>query len=704
MPRANTQPVRVALLGCGRVAQRVHAPLLARLPGSMLEAVADPSADAKAIATRFSPNARLFDSVDALLDAGGFDAVCICLPTHLHAKYALRVLEMGLPIYLEKPIATSEAEAAALLAAWRERNIPTMVGFNYRYHPIHAKVGEYLRSGSLGKLTTIRTLFTTPPRILPQWKRSRDSGGGALLDLFSHHADLVLYHTDERAAAVSASVRSVHSEDDNAHASWTLESGLVVHSVVSMTGAEMDRIEFIGEEGSILADRFCGTVIHTPRSHSATTPEMVARSLTLARAQLTALRPRLDPSFARALGAFIASVRTGERPSPDLDSGWRSLSVVLGAIQSASRGGETVQVAVEPRADTHSATQKPEPEPCITGTSPESNDAEEPALSIVLITVSGMSGIRKVLGFLRSQTVASRIQLLIVTPDEASLGISASDRLSVFHSCMPVYVGQIDDVDQASALALSHASAKFMTFLEDHAFPGPTWAERIVEAANSGPWDAVGTRIENGNPGTVLSWANMLMSYGRWAAAEHAGTTMSIARHNSTFSRATLEREYGPELPSKMGRDGGLLDDLLARGATFYLTPEAHVEHLNPSTWRSTLQLRIGSGRLFASSRMKRERWSPSKRLMYVALGAAIPFIRFRILREELLTSKTRRERIGWRAYPALALGVLLDGFGQFLGHTIGPGTVKQKLAHFEISRARHLRNSEKHLMSGETH
>lgn len=692
--------VRVALLGCGRVAQRVHAPLFARLPGSVLAAVADPSADAKAIASRLNPDVRLFDSVDDLLNAGGFDAVCVCLPTHLHAEYAIRVLQLGVPLYLEKPIATGEAEAAELLSAWRDRSVPAMVGFNYRFHPVHTHLRTLLESGKIGRLTTVRTIFSTPPRSLPQWKRSRISGGGAILDLFSHHADLVLYHTGQRATTASASTRSVYSDDDNAHAVWTLESGLTVHSTVSMTGAEMDRIEFIGENGSILADRFRGSVTLTPRSHSATTPEMMARSLALAWKQLGAFRPGLDPSFAGAITGFLHAARTGCRQAPDLDDGWRSLAVVLGAIESATNDGRAISVHSEPRLTAPRHAPEPVPhirEPVL------ADDPGIPALSVVLVTVKGMQTIRRVLHFLGRQSIASRIQLLIVAPDAESLDLRESDPLSAFHSWTPVFVGEIEDVDQSSARALPHARAQFLTFLEDHAFPGPLWAESIVDAANSGPWDAIGTRIENGNPGTVLSWANMLMSYGQWVAAEHAGTTNSIARHNSTFRRSTLESEYGADLPSRMGRDGGLLDDLLARGATFYLTPDAHVEHLNPSTWRSTLQLRIGSGWLFATGRMKRERWSTPKRLMYIAFGAAIPLIRFRLLRNELLTHTARKECIGWKAYPALVVGVILDGIGQFLGHTIGPGTVRQKLAYFEISRARHLRSSEKHLISDET-
>ena len=695
------KPVRVALLGCGRVAQRVHAPILARLPGAVLDSVADPSADAKVIASRLNPGVRLFDSVNELLDTGGFDAACVCLPTHLHAEYAVRVLKLGVPLYLEKPLATSETEAAQILSAWQDQRLTAMVGFNYRFHPLHARIRNVLDSGRIGRLTAVRTLFSTPPRTLPHWKRSRTSGGGVLLDLFSHHADLVLHHTGQRAISASATTRSVSSEDDNAHVTWTLESGLNVQSTVSMTGAEMDRIEFIGENGSVLADRLRGSLTLTPRSHSATTPEMLTRSFGLAWNQLVAFRPRLDPSFVGALSAFVHAARTGQGQAPDLLDGWRSLAVVLSAIESAANESRSITIHSEPQPSNQRNEPEQEPPPSI-HLSNVTDDPGSPALSVVLVTVKGMPAIQRVLQFLSRQTIAERLQLIIIAPDAESLDLQESSLLSRFNSCTPVYVGAIEDVDLSAAKSLPHARAPFITFLEDHAFPAPDWAERIVETAHSGPWDAVGTRIENGNPGTVLSWANMLMSYGSWVAAEHAGTTTNIARHNSTFRKSTLEREYGSELPSMMGRDGGLLNDLLARGAIFYLTPDAHVEHLNPSTWRSTLQLRIGSGRLFASSRMKKEHWSFSKRLMYIMLGAAIPFIRFRILREELLTSQTKANRIGWRAYPALAVGVILDGIGQFLGHTIGPGNVKQKLAFFEISRARHLRSSERHLMSGD--
>ncbi|MEO0631750.1 MAG: glycosyltransferase, partial [Planctomycetota bacterium] len=319
-----------------------------------------------------------------------------------------------------------------------------------------------------------------------------------------------------------------------------------------------------------------------------------------------------------------------------------------------------------------------------------------------LVTIDRFATLSKVVELLRRQTTADRVQLLIVAPDESTLSDLDDEVRESFADITAVVVGPITDIDMASAEAVPHARAPFVAFLEDHAFPDSDWAERIVETFRSQRCAGVGTAIENANPGTVLSWANMLVSYGSWIAAEHPGATTNVSRHNVAFRTDVLRGEYGDDLPSMMGRDGGLLSDLLRRGHGYALQPATCVRHVNPSTWRSTIELRLGSGRLFASSRMRREKWSPAKRWMYIIGGPAIPVIRFRMLRSELLGpgSEARRQRVGQRAIPALVVACVLDGIGQFLGHALGPGRIKEKLAFFEMGRARHLRAGEKHLMT----
>lgn len=698
-PSRTDRTIGIALIGCGRVAQRVHAPLLARMPGARLVAVADPSSDAKTLARRCNPAVELYDEPGPLMARGDIGAVVICLPTHMHADAAEAAFAAGKHVYLEKPIAATAADAARVLNAWDAARTVGMTGFNYRFHPLHQRLARLIASGVIGRVTALRTVFATPARDLPGWKRSTATGGGVLLDLLSHHADLVAFHTGARIASVSAAAASIASEADHAAVTMILHDGTPVQTTVSMTSAEQDRFEVMGELGTLTLDRFANCLTHTPLKHSATTPEMTARSFRNAAQAFGSLRPTMDSSFAAALRMFIDAVSSGDPVQPDLRAGWRSLSVVLAAASSAASGGAVTAVdpdLPEPPAPAHPRAQ-------LVRTPSPVSEPGSPALTVVLVTVDRFAPLRAVMRCLRAQSIAKDIEVLLVAPEAGSLADMTDADTTGLYGGVPVPVGPIADIDKASAAAVARARAPFIAFLEDHAFPEPRWAERILDAHRTGTWAAVGTAIENANPASTLSWANMLMSYGQWVAAEHPGPTLGVSRHNVTFRTEVLLREYGESLPAMMGRDGGLLPDLLRRGCSFYLQPATHVRHVNPSTWKSTLQLRIGSGRLFASSRMRRERWPRAKRLLYIAGAPAIPVIRYRILSRELLGpgSASRRNRIGPKAVTALLVGVTLDGVGQLIGHALGPGRTAEKLAFFEIGRARHLRSSDLHVMEG---
>jgi len=337
-------PVRVLLAGAGRIARFFHLPILAALDGARLVAVADPDPEARALAARVAPGVATHADLDAALDAGGVDAVVVALPTALHAPAALAALERGLAVFVEKPLATSLAEAEPVLAAWRARGTVGAVGLNYRLHPAYADLRARLARGEAGRLVALRTAVGAAGRELPPWKTARATGGGVLLDLVSHHADLVPFLAGAPVVAARAEVRTARTEADTALVDLRLASGLVAQVFATLAGVEEDRVEAYGEEARLTVDRprapwVQRTAPRPPRSRRDRALAAPGEAGAAARRLAGALAPRPDPSFAAALAGFVAAVARGGPVAPDLEDGRRSLAVVEACERSLAGGG-----------------------------------------------------------------------------------------------------------------------------------------------------------------------------------------------------------------------------------------------------------------------------------------------------------------------------------------------------------------------------
>jgi hypothetical protein len=311
-------------------------------------------------------------------------------------------------------------------------------------------------------------------------------------------------------------------------------------------------------------------------------------------------------------------------------------------------------------------------------------------MSVVVVTLDRFRTMRRTAGALRAQTARARIELILIGPTEEGLAERDPRETDGFFAVHTVAVGPIENVDRAAAHGIRMAKAPVVAIIEDHAYPEPEWAEAVLRA-HEGPWAAVGAVMENANPGTALSWANLLLAYGAWVEPVAGGETVSISRHNLSFKRLVLE-QFGEGLESYLGRDGGLLQRLRADGHRFYLEPAARVHHANPSRLSATVTLRLNAGRLAGATRSRLEQWSPLRRTLYVLGGPLIPVFRARPLHRKVF-----RAGLFPRAYPALLLCLVLDGIGQMLGFALGPGESAQTLSDFEVGRPRHMTARDRH-------
>lgn len=309
-----------------------------------------------------------------------------------------------------------------------------------------------------------------------------------------------------------------------------------------------------------------------------------------------------------------------------------------------------------------------------------------PAMSIVLVALTDYSSIRRVVRYLRAQTIREQLELILVAPDAAALTTCPPEDLQGFYSVRHIFAGAITDREVASTLGIVHAAAPVVALVENHAYPDPEWAACLVEA-HAGPWAAVGPAVLNGNPG-ILSWTNMLLSYGGWPESRARGEVSEIALHNSSFKRDIL-LSYGPRLSELLTRSGGLLERLRADGHRLLFEPRARIHHVNPSTLMATLHIRVKAGQLYAATRASSESWSAPKRMLYALGSPMLPAIRLATTGVVLFGG--RRGTAALQLVPHLLAGLVLDAAGQMMGYAFGPGNTADDLAHFELVRFIHL-------------
>ena len=176
--------IRWGILSTSKIARRAAIPGLQK--GEMNEVVAVASRDlARAEEAANSLGlARAYGSYQELIDDPEIDAIYNPLPNHLHVSWSERALEAGKHVLCEKPVGLDAAEAARLLeAARRHPRSKVMEAFMYRFHPQWRKTLECIRSGALGRLRTVHSVFSYFKTDASDIRNRKEIGGGGMLDI-----------------------------------------------------------------------------------------------------------------------------------------------------------------------------------------------------------------------------------------------------------------------------------------------------------------------------------------------------------------------------------------------------------------------------------------------------------------------------------------------------------------------------------------
>jgi predicted dehydrogenase len=319
-------PLRVGLLGCGGIAASIHLPILAGMREVAVTALAEPDETRRQEAARLVPQAACFAGFAELLTTADLDAVVITLPNTLHAPAAIAAFQRGLHVYLEKPLASSLAEGRELLAAWRSAATVGMIGYNYRFLPSYQRARDLIQSDRIGPVVALRSVFCTTRRAVPEWKQRRETGGGALLDLVSHHLDLAAWLVGTPPSSLSCDLLSRQTDDDIALLQLAFPGGISAQLFGAFGGPEQHRFEILGERGALMVDPYGSEFVET--RPAALDGVRLLHLLAAARAlasprywQRKVSGSHWHVSYRQALGCFVHGAWAGRAQEPDPAAG-----------------------------------------------------------------------------------------------------------------------------------------------------------------------------------------------------------------------------------------------------------------------------------------------------------------------------------------------------------------------------------------------
>lgn len=329
--------MRIGLIGTGRIGT-FHARTLSAEPEVSELLVTDVDA-ARAAEVAADLGATLVPSPGGLL-ARDLDAVVIASATSSHAELIQAAAARGVPVFCEKPIALDLPGTMDALRTVDEAGILLQIGFMRRFDAGYAAARAAVRSGSLGRLHTVRAATSDPA---PPPAAYIPLSGGLYRDCLVHDFDALRWVTGREVVSVYAAGSDAgpelfreHGDVDTAAALLTLEDGVLCTATATrVNGAGYDvRMEVAGEKNQIAV----GLDARTPLTSLEPTAEAPQGT------PWPGFLERFAPAYEAELAAFVRAVR-GEGPNPC--DGYEALAAlrIAEACERSRHEGRAVAVA-----------------------------------------------------------------------------------------------------------------------------------------------------------------------------------------------------------------------------------------------------------------------------------------------------------------------------------------------------------------------
>lgn len=309
---------------------------------------------AEAYAERHGFDCRIFTDYRDLIAMQGVDAITVCTPNNLHAPISIAAIEAGKHVLCEKPMASTIADAEAMLAASEQADVRAMMGFTKRFFCGNRFLHHLLRSEDLGQIYHVRACYfqswLSNPSTPMVWRLQKEhTGTGVLGDLASHVTDLTQYiigdsisrvtgmlktYTTRRPVLADSNELGTVDVDDAAVFCVEFDNGAmgVIEASRNATGhADFWRIEINAEKGALIYDNVDGKVLLSTQTGPARRGGWIELPI-------PARYGTPGTEFAAEISHFVDCIRSGDTPSPSFAEGLRTERVIDSVVQSALLG------------------------------------------------------------------------------------------------------------------------------------------------------------------------------------------------------------------------------------------------------------------------------------------------------------------------------------------------------------------------------
>lgn len=253
------------IIGCGDVTEVKSGPAFQRVEGSALAAVMRRDGEKARDYARRHGVPRWYNDAGHLIGDPDVNAVYIATPPSTHADYAVRCLEAGKPVYLEKPMARSAREANRILESLNRYGGKLSVAHYRRAQPMFLEIGRILQGGEIGEIrfVSLRMLQPAGSDLIAAteqpWRVDPSiSGGGLFHDLAPHQLDLMLYYFGPVAEARGFALNQagLYAADDLVAGQLRFEKGILFQGIWCFSVPSEERTDCCEIVGSLGTLRF----------------------------------------------------------------------------------------------------------------------------------------------------------------------------------------------------------------------------------------------------------------------------------------------------------------------------------------------------------------------------------------------------------------------------------------------------------------